>query len=168
MKNLRRLCLAALSVVLTASMAHAQDTEAQLASNVAEIEACLASSPDDEQSCRGQQSDRCMETEEGQSTLGMNDCFRNETAAWDEILNRRYAKAVAAAKERDRDLAESFEPDVFASLQTAQRAWITFRDAECDRIYAYSKDGTIKTTEWASCHLRLTSTRAIDLAPDET
>nr|WP_223998518.1 lysozyme inhibitor LprI family protein [Aureimonas sp. SA4125] len=96
--------------------------------------------------------------------MGVDECLGQEQAAWDVLLNENYLSATAAAKEQDASLVEqSIEPGAAKSLVKAQRAWITFRDAECDRRFELYKDGTIRTNIASSCLLMLTATRALDL-----
>ena len=135
---------------------------------LAEIEACLAKT-DEPQSCIGTISNPCMETEDGQTTMGMADCLGNEEAAWDALLNARYKTALSDAKDMDKRLEEdgNFETVVADALVKAQRAWIAFRDAECDRLFELNKEGTIRTVVAASCLNDLTATRAIALGEDQ-
>ncbi|MBB3949550.1 lysozyme inhibitor LprI family protein [Aureimonas jatrophae] len=91
-------------------------------------------------------------------------CLETERAAWDTILNRNYQAALKAAEEKDRELSANYETDIVSTLKSAQRAWIAYRDAECDRVFAYWKDGTIRTSATLICQRDLTGTRAIELA----
>ena len=118
------------------------------------LEQCLAGeeeapTPD---ACIGAASDACMAEPEGATTIGMTECSARETALWDERLNARYA-----------ELEETLEPEVFAALREAQRAWIAWRDAECSFARALWAPGTISTVVAANCLLDQTARRAIAL-----
>lgn len=131
--------------------------------DVAAIKACIASAGSDPQSCVGQISDECQGQPEGQTTQGVDACLGREASAWDTILNENYKSATAAAKEQDASYAEqSIQPGAAAGLVKAQRAWVAFRDAECDRRFELYKDGTIRTNIASSCLLQLTADRALD------
>lgn len=131
--------------------------------DVAAIKACVAAAGSDPQSCVGTISDECQGQPEGSTTIGIDACLGREHAAWDVILNENYRAAVAAAKEQDVSLKEqAIQPGAAASLVKAQRAWVAFRDAECDRRFELYKDGTIRTNIASSCLLQLTAARALD------
>lgn len=131
------------------------------------IDTCLSqSSHTNQRGCIGAYSDACMESPDGQTTLGMTDCLTTESDAWDAVLNERYQARMTEAKTLDKDRAEwgdSQPSEAAETLRTAQRAWIAFRDAECDRIFELNKDGTIRLPETASCTNRLTAERALAL-----
>ncbi|MCQ8784047.1 lysozyme inhibitor LprI family protein [Mangrovibrevibacter kandeliae] len=130
------------------------------------IEACLAKAGDDPRSCIGQRSDACQDKTKAVATDDIAACIDREQSAWDAILNERYRRATADAKATDKELGDSgIDAGAATSLVAAQRAWIAFRDAECDRLYALDAGGTIRTLTYASCELDLTAQRAIDLAP---
>ncbi|RFC64966.1 DUF1311 domain-containing protein [Fulvimarina endophytica] len=147
-------------------MAGSKDGEARSA-----IEQCLAGAgAQDPQSCIGTYAQSCGESEEGQTTQGMTDCIGQETDAWDALLNENYEARMTEAKSLDAERdAEGVLSDNEAAplLRKAQRAWIAYRDAECDRIFELSKDGTIRLPETASCTNRLTAERALALGDDQ-
>ena len=84
---------------------------------LAKIEACLAKT-DEPRSCIGTIAKPCMETEDGQTTMGTADCFADEEAAWDALLNARYKTTLSDAKDMDKRLAEdgNFETGVADAL----------------------------------------------------
>ena len=116
--------------------------------------------------CIGILSQNCMGREEGgETTLGMTQCLSSETEVWDVFLNDEYRQTMAWAKAMDTDEAEVF-PE-FAnrakSLRDAQRAWLVFRDAECGLDYAIFGSGSMRQIVGASCFMRMTAERTIDL-----
>jgi uncharacterized protein YecT (DUF1311 family) len=84
------------------------------------------------------------------STPEMVDCLMAQHAHWDKELTVAYQRAmkdaVPAQKERLRD---------------AERAWIKYRDANCD--YYAAGEGTIARIDAAACMLNMTQKRAEEL-----
>jgi len=103
--------------------------------------------------CIGAASRVCMDQPGGSSTVGMSECTMRENAWWDQYLNFLY-----------QDLKDSLTTEQFTKLRDAQRAWIKFRDTDCDFNYEYWKEGTIRSTFYTSCVLDKTATRAIELS----
>ena len=125
--------------------------------NSATVEACFASTPSGQFSpaCIGAASNQCQQaTPDGGTTMGIASCIQAESEVWDAILNRKY-KEVRAAFSQEQGLADQ--------LMTAQRAWIAFRDAECQLVYAMWIDGTIRVVAASECVLRMTARRALEL-----
>lgn len=122
--------------------------------------------PDGRTACIGEMASTCMETEEGgHSTLGMTSCLSGEAQIWDRFLNEEYqaTRSFAAAMDEDeREYFPEFARRVEA-LQVAQRAWIAFRDAECDLSYAEWGSGSMRNIAWADCNLQMTAERTIEL-----
>jgi uncharacterized protein YecT (DUF1311 family) len=138
--------------------------------DVKAIKACVANASDSPQrSCIGRISNACQEEPNGSTTAGMDDCISREAEAWDRILNDSYKAETASAKSLDteRKAGGDETSTAAADLLKAQRAWIAYRDAECDRRFEVNKDGTIRTTMSLSCTLDLTALRALDLQPSE-
>ncbi|MAR72918.1 MAG: hypothetical protein CME78_11915 [Halomonas sp.] len=112
--------------------------------------------------CVGLAADACQQTPGGATTLGIVDCLAQETRVWDELLNAQYQELRALMREQDEG-----NPDVGISrvdaLREVQRAWITFRDAECGYAYARYQDGTIRSVVAAACRLEQTAQRALAL-----
>ncbi len=132
------------------------------------LEACLkaAEKATELRACLGTMSTTCMDSQDGgHSTLGMTSCLNAEAKVWDTFLNAEYKATRAFAKAMDADEAEYFPQ--FArraeTLLAAQRAWIAFRDAECDRAYADWGSGSMRNIAWADCQMQMTADRAIDL-----
>ena len=136
------------------------------ASDVAALRTCLEGS--DEAACIGTLSDPCQERPDGSTTMGIAACLQEEQEAWDVILNERYEDAMADARATDERLPEmGIDPDAAETLRAAQRAWIAYRDAECQRLYVANSEGTIRSVVYASCLNEMTARRAIDLRPQE-
>ena len=95
--------------------------------------------------------DKCLASPDGQSTMGMIDCTQKEDDRQDARLNTTYKKVLAGLNARQK-----------AKLQAAQRAWITFRDAEC-ASYQDEDWGTVSRVLAAGCVLHMTVQRTMDL-----
>ena len=136
------------------------------ASSMDELNRCLNEAGDNPRGCIGKISNECQQTAEGSTTPGIVACVQKETALWDRILNDRYKALMASTRERQEDAPGwGQDADAVGKLRDAQRKWVAFRDAECERIFAYYVAGTIRGPVAASCQLSLTAERAIDLAP---
>jgi len=132
------------------------------------LEQCYAEADDTgaRKLCIGVMSGACIREEEsGESTLGMSQCNFSETRFWDGLLNDEYRQIMEWAKAMDSDEAEIF-PE-FANraktLLAAQRAWITFLDAECQLEYAVWGSGSMRNIAGSSCIMRMTAGRTIEL-----
>jgi uncharacterized protein YecT (DUF1311 family) len=61
--------------------------------------------------------DPCIQTPEGSSNVGPADCYRLETAIWDNLLNENF-----------KSLLGTLEDQQIVKLRAMQRAWIAYRD----------------------------------------
>ena len=86
------------------------------------------------------------------STRGVEACLERELARADADLNRYYVAAV-------RRLEKEGQHNALIRLRRAEKAWITYRDAECDAVWEYWKEGTIRGTFAAECRIRITRAR---------
>jgi len=133
---------------------------------MADLDRCLGKAGDNPRSCIGTLSNECQMTSDGSTTPGIVKCEHAETELWDRLLNNRYKAAMAATKERESDMKQSGrQSNAVVTLREAQRKWVAFRDAECQRVLEYYAAGTIRGPAFAGCQLRLTAERAIDFAP---
>ena len=113
--------------------------------------AWAASKPDPVEARYTPAYDKCLAAPAGQSTMGMIDCTGAELQIQDARLNAAYRKTMAALNARQK-----------AKLQAAQRAWVTFRDAEC-ASYEDEDWGTISRINASACVLRMTVQRTLNL-----
>lgn len=137
--------------------------------DLASIETCIAENAGRdrlglERFCMGRVAEPCLETPEGQTTHGINQCYGRETAAWDVLLNRAWPDLRARAREMDlgNDVAAMNLPSADRTLLAAQRAWLAWRDAECAAQAAEWGMGSFRTNIHAFCWHKLTATRAIE------
>ncbi len=100
--------------------------------------------------------ERCIE--DNPSTVGMHQCMKAEYEVVDKELNDVYRKLKKSllvdqigGKELDKRLV------------TAQRAWLTFRDANCDLQAGQMLGGTGEGSVRMSCTLEMTRARVGEL-----
>ena len=93
----------------------------------------------------------CME-HSGGVTSAMHACIANEHTRQDQQLNRNYQALFA-----------ELPPERKKQLQTAQRLWLQYRDANC-HFYADPDGGTAAGIAAADCVLQMTASRARELA----
>ena len=109
------------SWAVAAAIARAQDDE-PTAEQIAAIRDCAEKNQDDvteaERLCLfNLVATPCQSTSEGQSNLGMADCFRLEGRIWDDLLNDNF-----------KHLRASLDDQQIAKAREMQRAWIASRD----------------------------------------
>lgn len=98
------------------------------------------------------QLDACLSAPTGASTAGQIACIEADLKVQDGLMNRNYAAAIKRLNPRQQ-----------GKLRAAQRAWIAYRDAECQA--QYDEDwGTLSRVNANFCVLRMTSVRAFQLA----
>lgn len=89
----------------------------------------------------------------------LNVCANREFVAADAELNRAYAAAMVAARE-----SEAYEPGTEERLRAAQRAWVAFRDLDCEAVApALPTAGSMQPMVRSGCLARHTDQRAYDL-----
>ncbi len=86
------------------------------------------------------------------STADMMQCYDGEFKKADADLNSTYKATLAKLKGADAD-----------RLRTAQRAWVSYRDAQCNAAYKRYAGGTIAPVVFTQCKLTLTLNRTKEL-----
>ena len=81
------------------------------------------------------------------STYEIVECLKAQTAQWDKRMTVAYQVLMKKAEASQRD-----------QLQTAQRLWIQYRDANC--MYYALGDGPISRINAAECLRHMTESRA--------
>ena len=92
----------------------------------------------------------CMD-KSGGVTVEMLDCIAAETERQDLRLNQAY-----------KDVMAELTPQRKKQLQEAQRAWLKYRDANCD-FYADPDGGTLAAVSSNDCFMSTTASRAKEL-----
>ncbi|MAY62968.1 MAG: urease [Rhizobiales bacterium] len=95
--------------------------------------------------------------------MEMNYCADQDYKKADATLNALWPEVVAKAKAFDEDqgtiYADRGVPTSFEALRTAQRAWIEYRDRQCEyEAYEYF-GGTMQPMIGLTCQTRLTEER---------
>ncbi len=113
------------------------------------------------ESCIGVLANPCMETEEGASTHGMMDCYGRESEVWDARLNASYREQLAPQKGPEVNAATvAMEA---RQLRKVQTAWIPWRDATCEVLYADGIPiyGSLANVDAVHCIMVLTARQAL-------
>ena len=97
----------------------------------------------------GPQADPCK-TRANQ--LELTQCADRQFSASDKVLNQTYQKLLADLDDEHRVL-----------LQKAQRAWVGFRDADCDLDASTALGGSMYGMLVSDCRTAMTNTRVKDL-----
>lgn len=87
-----------------------------------------------------------------QTQVEMNRCAGEELRRTDAQLNVAYGR-----------LLKKLDANRRAKLQKAERAWVAFRDAQCDYEGSESEGGSIQPLEVAACKTELTNARIAQL-----
>lgn len=97
--------------------------------------------------------------------MEMNICAGRDYADADEALNAAYKKAVAAAQKMDVEYKAIDEAYVGAldALKRAQRAWIGYRDGQCDLAGFEARGGSMEPMLVSGCLADLTRKRTAEL-----
>ncbi len=102
-----------------------------------------------------------------QSNYDMKMCANEDWKKADAELNAAYDKAIASAREsyRSTRTAQGYEnmPDSEAILRDAQRAWVSFRDANCKYQYQVYYGGTHAPLAHVLCMADMTKMRVKEL-----
>lgn len=147
------LAVAVISTALPLACAQAEPRK-PTAKEVSAIRNCAAKYQDDldavERECLFKLvGDPCTQTPEGSSNVGTADCYRLETAIWDNLLNENF-----------KSLIDTLEDQQIAKLRAMQRVWIAYRDATCS-FYWDKIQGSMAIPMSAACNPRETARRAV-------
>lgn len=140
--------------MFSVSLGMAPHVEAEGA--IDKIGACLGpygydADAEDPRRCVGIVAQPCLDAPEGDTTLSMTQCIGMETKAWDAILNRDYRALLARLDEAQTE-----------SLNDAQRAWLTLRDADCAFAHEFVR-GSLSSVMAAECFQNRTADRVLAL-----
>jgi uncharacterized protein YecT (DUF1311 family) len=96
------------------------------------------------------------------SQAEMNICSEQDFEAADAELNTVWKDARKAAKETDADLSDDLK-GADKALLAAQRAWIGYRDAQCELDGFQARGGTMEPQLVSSCKAWMTRARTKEL-----
>ncbi|MCU0801488.1 MAG: lysozyme inhibitor LprI family protein [Rhodobacteraceae bacterium] len=94
--------------------------------------------------------------------IDMNQCAYQEFEAADAALNRVYAEAIAFLQASDREYPPAGESEE-ARLRRAQRAWVAYRDANCDQAGFQMRGGSAEPLLVNGCLRFMTEARIAEL-----
>ena len=97
--------------------------------------------------------------------MGMNYCAYEDWQTADKALNDLWPKIRAAMKKDDAEL-KKIDPSLVgadAALMKAQRAWIDYRDGQCEGEGFYARGGSLEPLLVATCKARMTRERTEEL-----
>ena len=88
-------------------------------------------------------------------------CVAQKYKLADEQLNAEYKKAIKRTEEEETALRQNWPHAELVSLfRSSQRAWLKFRDAECEFIGISSTPSPWQGVQVEECKLRMTIERA--------
>jgi len=122
--------------------------------DAATIEKCITSKTGRHwawEQCIGIISEPCTKDEASMPPSEVIACEERERVVWDAILNKSYQA-----------LLKALEEDQQKKLREMQRAWIAWRDKNCDFLYDYFQ-GTMANPMIAACLSRATGMQALYL-----
>lgn len=107
------------------------------------------------QICPGQYIEDCIrQRPDGETTYGMITCSREETDAWQTLLDR---DLIALA-----DL--SLSPLMATSLEESQAAWLASREADCRYSASFYEGGTMAGIVSGGCYSDMTALRSLQVS----
>ena len=100
-----------------------------------------------------------LDCENAMNTHDMNTCAEAELDKADAVLNKTYKEALAAIPEMAS--TEPYDAKGWENaLRASQRAWVAFRDAECNaHVPMFWSGGTGATAEIFGCMSAMTKAR---------
>lgn len=95
----------------------------------------------------------------------MNECAEDEYRRADAALNAQWMLTVAHMKQKDRDfdVVNDDRPGYQATLVAAQRAWLAYRDRQCDMEGYQMRRSAAEPRIISSCKIRMTEQRVTEL-----
>jgi uncharacterized protein YecT (DUF1311 family) len=100
--------------------------------------------------------------EEPTTQSDMTACAGRDYEAADEELNAQYKATRKVLTERDKDITDGSDSAADALL-TTQRAWIAYRDAQCETVGLQAQGGTMQPMLVSACLADLTTKRSEEL-----
>lgn len=112
-----------------------------------------------------QQDDEQVDCSNAQTQADMNYCASKDFEKADKQLNAVYKQALKSQADLDKESA-GINPDYVGAvkaLKKAQRAWIDYRDGQCEGVGYEAVGGTMQPMLEASCEADLTNKRIKEL-----
>lgn len=153
------LCLVTAVSTLAAPSSNSSSTssskEKESSSTSKEKEKAAASTKEKEkEKDSAKEKDACRDTS---TTAQINACAKQEADAAEVKLGNAYKKVLTMLSKPDDEIVRYAQ--VKKNLIDAQRAWVVFRQKECDAVQEFYLGGTIRTAMVLSCMKRLAEQR---------
>jgi len=97
------------------------------------------------------------------NTIEINECLTQRLKDRDKTLNAEYQSLLRRLKPSDTFDDKTDYPRARRHLIDSQRAWITFRDNDCQGRFVLYELGTIRVAVVLSCQIEHTERRTRDL-----
>ena len=106
-----------------------------------------------------------LNCEDPQYQQEMNLCAHRDFEAADAELNRVYRQAIASQRQADREIEASDPgPRYEETLRAAQRAWVAFREAQCQlEGMEEARGGSMEPMVRSGCLTQMTRARIAQL-----
>lgn len=82
------------------------------------------------------------------ATPDVNQCAQTEFEAAEKKLNETYRRVLKSLSKPDDEIKFS---EIKRGLTEAQRAWVVFRQKDCDAYFTLHASGTIRTVMYIGC-----------------
>ncbi len=100
----------------------------------------------------------------GKTTIEMSACAQADFLKSDAELNSLYKQVIAKAEALDKEQPDHMGwPGFKDSIVNAQRAWVVFRDKECELQTLDAEGGSLRQIEYPSCKKDMTDVRVNEL-----
>jgi uncharacterized protein YecT (DUF1311 family) len=105
--------------------------------------------------------DEATDCDRAETQVEMNLCAARDFESSDATLNEQWAETAARMKALDAQLdrENDEQPGYFETLLSGQRAWLTFRDAQCLSESFLARGGSLQPMMNAQCKTYLTELR---------
>lgn len=98
-----------------------------------------------------------------QTQADMTICASRDYDTADKALNTEYQAVRKILTERDSSASDEADKGAAKALLAAQRAWIAYRDANCEAVGYQARGGTLEPMLVASCLAEMSRKRAEEL-----
>ena len=96
------------------------------------------------------------------TTIEVGECLRDQFSEADSQLNEAYKEALRVTGSME-SFGNREKNSLVGSLRSAQRAWVVFRDRECEFHYDLAYPGTAAALDSVICKVRVTRARTAEL-----
>jgi uncharacterized protein YecT (DUF1311 family) len=106
----------------------------------------------------------CLNSPDGQSTVGMKECTGAAFDSADKLLNQEYSAYVATLKKKSGDpLTDKDDAETLRRLVASEKAWVAFRDTNSSLAGTTMLGGTGEGLVIADTAYEMTKARVLEL-----